>query len=43
MSQNTRQYTTPFLLPGDYDVAIKFAGFKEYVGRAFTWEPHVLD
>lgn len=27
------QYTAPFLLPGDYDVTAKFAGFKEYVRK----------
>ena len=32
-TESTGQYTAPFLLPGDYDVAVKMAGFKEYVRK----------
>jgi hypothetical protein len=31
VTESTGQYTAPFLLPGDYDVSAKMAGFKEYV------------
>ena len=33
VSESTGQYTAPFLLPGDYDVTAKLAGFKEYVRK----------
>src|SRR5690349_9343305 len=26
-------YTVPFLLPGDYDISVKFEGFKEFVRK----------
>ncbi len=28
------QYTAPFLLPGDYDVAVEFQGFKEFIRKS---------
>ena len=33
VTESTGQYTAPFLLPGDYDIAVKMAGFKEYVRK----------
>jgi Carboxypeptidase regulatory-like domain len=33
VSEGTGQYTTPFLLPGDYDVSVNMAGFKEFVRK----------
>ena len=33
-SDNSGHYTVPFLLPGDYDVSVRFEGFKEYVRKA---------
>jgi hypothetical protein len=41
-SDATGHYALPFLLPGDYDVTVQLAGFKEFVrkgvhlGRAST-------
>ena len=32
-SENTGQYTAPFLLPGEYDIAARIAGFKEAVRK----------
>ena len=32
-TESTGQYTAPFLLPGDYDIAVKMAGFKESVRK----------
>ena len=34
VTESTGQYTAPFLLPGDYDIAAKMTGFKEYVRKA---------
>lgn len=31
MSESTGQYTAPFLLPGDYSIAVQYAGFKDAV------------
>ena len=33
VTESTGQYTAPFLLPGDYDIAAKMTGFKEYVRK----------
>jgi thiamine monophosphate synthase len=33
VSEATGQYTAPFLLPGDYDIAARIAGFKEFVRK----------
>src|SRR5262249_21945240 len=33
VSESTGQYTAPFLLPGDYDIAARIAGFREYVRK----------
>jgi hypothetical protein len=32
-TESTGQYTAPFLLPGDYDISAKMAGFKEFVRK----------
>ena len=32
-SDNTGQYTVPFLAPGDYQIVVKIAGFKEFVRK----------
>ena len=33
VTESTGQYTAPFLLPGDYEVAVRMAGFKEFVRK----------
>lgn len=33
VTESTGQYTAPFLLPGDYDISARMAGFKEYVRK----------
>jgi hypothetical protein len=32
-SENTGQYTAPFLLPGDYSIVARYAGFKDAVRK----------
>ena len=32
-TEPTGQYTAPFLLPGDYEVSVRMAGFKEFVRK----------
>jgi hypothetical protein len=34
VTDSAGQYAVPFLLPGDYDIAVKMAGFKEFVRKA---------
>ena len=34
VSDNSGHYAVPFLLPGDYDISVKFAGFKEFIRKA---------
>ncbi len=34
VSDNSGHYNVPFLLPGDYDVSVKFAGFKEFIRKS---------
>jgi hypothetical protein len=34
VSDSVGHYNAPFLLPGDYDVAIKSSGFKEFIRKA---------
>lgn len=33
VTESTGQYTAAFLLPGDYDIAVRVPGFKEYVRK----------
>ncbi len=33
VSESSGQYTVPFLLPGDYDIAAQMQGFKEFVHK----------
>ena len=33
VSDSAGQYTAPFLAPGDYSIAVKMAGFKEFVRK----------
>ena len=33
VTEPTGQYTAPFLLPGDYEVSVRMAGFKEFVRK----------
>ncbi|HWC97272.1 MAG TPA: carboxypeptidase-like regulatory domain-containing protein, partial [Candidatus Sulfopaludibacter sp.] len=32
-SDNSGQYTAPFLLPGDYQISVKLQGFKEFIRK----------
>jgi hypothetical protein len=33
VSDTKGQYTAPFLLPGDYDIAVRMAGFREFIRK----------
>ena len=33
VTESTGQYSAPFLLPGDYDIAAKMPGFKEFIRK----------
>src|ERR1035438_82931 len=33
LTNSSGQYTAPFLLPGDYDIAAQVAGFKQFVRK----------
>ncbi len=33
VTESTGQYSAPFLLPGDYEITAKMAGFKEYIRK----------
>src|SRR5205085_3643085 len=46
VSDASGRYTVPFLLPGDYEIAVKVQGFREAIRKAFhlgSGETPVID